>query len=107
MDFSSRHARPRRSFAAIAAVALFHVVLVWLLVSGLGRKVVEVVHAPIEARIVAEVRPPPLPERLVPPPPKFQAPPPPYIPPPEVRIAAPPPPMPTITVQKETPPPPE
>ena len=106
MDFSSRHAEPHKHLAAIGAVVVLHVLIVYALASGLGRKVVEVVRAPVEAKIVEEVRkPPPPPERIALPPPKFEAPPPPYIPPPEVRIATPPPPVPTITVRKEAPPP--
>ena len=105
MDFSSRHAEPHKHLAAIGAVVVLHVLIVYALASGLGRKVVEVVRAPVEAKIVEEVRKrPPPPERIVLPPPKFEAPPPPYIPPPEVRIATPPPPVPTITVRREAPP---
>jgi protein TonB len=82
------------------------VAVVYALVTGLAKKVVEVIRAPIETKVIEEVRkPPPPPEIVVPPPPRLEAPPPPFIPPPEVQIAAPPPPQPTITAVTPTPPP--
>ena len=64
------------------------------------------VRAPIETKVIEEVKkPPPPPETVVPPPPRLEAPPPPFIPPPEVQIATPPPPAPTITAVTPTPPP--
>ena len=108
MNFSKQQADPRRHLAGIAFVVLFHAFIVWALVSGLAKKVVEVVRAPIETKVIEEIKkPPPPPEIVLPPPPKLEAPPPPYIPPPEVQIAAPPPPQPTISVAPSpTPPPP-
>jgi protein TonB len=104
MDFSKRQADPRR--VGIGFVIAFHAFIVWALVSGLARKVVDVVRAPIETKVIEEIKkPPPPPEVVVPPPPKLEAPPPPYIPPPEVQIATPPPPAPTITAVTPTPPP--
>lgn len=89
----------------ITVVVLFHALLVWALVSGLAKKVVQVVIAPIETKVIEELKkPPPPPEVVVPPPPKLEAPPPPFIPPPEVQITAPPPPQPTITATTPTPP---
>jgi protein TonB len=88
---------------------ILHVLVVWALVSGLARKVVEVVKGPIEVKVIEEIikKPPPPPE-VVPPPPKVQAPPPPFIPPPEINIAPPPPTPPTITaVTKDAPPSPQ
>jgi len=65
-----------------------------------------VVRAPIETKVIEEIKkPPPPPEVVVPPPPKLEAPPPPFIPPPEIQIATPPPPQPTITATTPTPPP--
>jgi protein TonB len=85
---------------------LLHVALVYALVTGLAKKVVDVVRAPIETKVIEEVKkPPPPPEIVVPPPPRLEAPPPPFIPPPEVQIATPPPPQPTITAVTPTPPP--
>lgn len=108
MDFSKRQADPRRHLVGFAFVILFHAVIIYALVSGLAKKVVDVVRAPIETKVIEEIKkPPPPPEIVVPPPPKMEAPPPPFIPPPEVQIATPPPAQPAITVQQTTPPPPQ
>lgn len=102
MDFSQRHADPRRHVVGIALVVLFHVVVIYALVTGLASKVVDVVRTPVETRLIQEpAKPAPPPQATgVPPPPKFKAPPPPFIPPPEIRIATPPP-RPPITVSPE------
>ncbi len=106
MNFAQRQRDPRRHLAGITAVILFHGFIVYALVTGLAKKVVEVVRAPIETKVIEEVKkPPPPPEIVVPPPPRLEAPPPPFIPPPEVQIATPPPPQPTITAVTPTPPP--
>ena len=47
----------RRS-VGITIVVVFHIVLFYALVSGLARKVVEVVKAPLETKIIEEVKPP-------------------------------------------------
>lgn len=80
----------------LVVVVLLHVLIGWVLASGLARKAVEIVRKPVEARLIQEeIAPPPPPP---PPPkverikdvPKVQAPPPPaYVPPPEVVTAAP------------------
>src|SRR5206468_11000733 len=106
MDFSKRQADPRRHLVGIAFVILFHAFVVYALVTGLATKVVEVVRAPIETKVIEEIKkPPPPPEVVVPPPPRLEAPPPPFIPPPEVQIQQPPPQQPTITAVTPTPPP--
>ena len=105
MDFSQRQGDAGRHFAGFALVVLFHAFIVYALVTGLAKKVVEVVRAPIETKVIEEIKkPPPPPEIVVPPPPRLEAPPP-FIPPPEVQIATPPPPQPTITAVTPTPPP--
>ena len=72
---------------------LLHVFLVYALVTGLARKAVEVIkQAPLETRIIAEVKPPPE-TPPPPPPPQLTTPPPPFIPPPEIQVALPPPPQ--------------
>jgi protein TonB len=77
---------PKRRLAGIAGVVVFHALLVYGLVNGLARKAVELLPAPIETKILKEVKedtpPPP------PPPPTFETPPPPFIPPPEINIAS-------------------
>lgn len=106
MNFAQRQRDPRKHLVGIGAVILFHAFVVYALVTGLAKKVVEVVRAPIETKVIEEIKkPPPPPEVVVPPPPKLEAPPPPFIPPPEIQIATPPPPQPTITAVTPTPPP--
>jgi protein TonB len=106
MNFSQQQADPRRHFAGISFVFLFHAFIVYALVTGLAKKVVDVVRAPIETKVIEEIKkPPPPPEIVVPPPPVLAAPPPPFIPPPEVQIATPPPVQPTISATTPTPPP--
>lgn len=92
MDFSETERNPTKKIAGIAFVILLHVLIVYALLTGLARKVVEVIKQPIETKIIEEVKPPP-PKDLPPPPPppKMVAPPPPFIPPPEVQIQQPPP----------------
>jgi protein TonB len=105
MQFGQQQSDYRRRVVGFGAVLLFHLLLIYALVTGLAKKVVEVVRAPIETKVIEEVKkPPPPPEVVVPPPPKLEAPPPPFIPPPEIQIAAPPP-APTITATTPTPPP--
>jgi protein TonB len=107
MDYAYQQRRPSRHLVGIGGVILLHVIIVWALISGLARKVVEVVKGPIEVKVIEEVvqKPPPPPE-VLPPPPKMTAPPPPFIPPPEVNIAQPP--APTITqTTREAPPTPQ
>lgn len=92
MYFSENERHPGKRFSGIAFVILLHTLLVYGLMTGLARKVVEVIKKPIETKIVEEVKPPP-PNDLPPPPPppKLLAPPPPFIPPPEVQVQQPPP----------------
>lgn len=105
MNFAQQQADPRRHVVGMAVVILFHVLVVYALVSGLAKKVIDVVRAPIETKVIEEIKKPPPPEVVVPPPPKLEAPPPPFIPPPEIQLATPPPPQPTITAVTATPPP--
>lgn len=92
MDFSEYERAPGKKFTGLAVVILLHIFIVYALVTGLARKVVEVVKQPIETKIIEEVKPPPPPDLPPPPPPpKMVAPPPPFIPPPEVQVQTPPP----------------
>ena len=105
MNFAERQADPRRHLVGMTIVVLFHALVVYALVTGLAKRVVEVIRAPIETKVIEEIKkPPPPPEVVLPPPPKLEAPPPPFIPPPEIQIATPPP-APTITATTPTPPP--
>jgi periplasmic protein TonB len=105
MNFSKQHADPRQHAVGFSLVVVLHVAVVYALVTGLAQKVVEIVKAPIETKVIEEIKkPPPPPETVVPPPPRLEAPPPPFIPPPEVQVQAPPPLQPAITAT-QTPPP--
>src|SRR6201746_202814 len=105
MNFSQQQADPRRHWVVLSVVILVHLFVIYALVTGLAKKVVDVVRAPIETKVIEEIKkPPPPPEIVMPPPPKLEAPPPPYIPPPEIQVANPPP-APTITATTPTPPP--
>lgn len=109
MNYAEQQRNPGRHAFGIGAVILLHILIIWALVSGLARKVVEVVKGPIDVKVIEEVikKPPPPPE-VVPPPPKVAAPPPPFIPPPEINIAPPPNPAPAISaVTQEAPPGPQ
>ncbi len=74
--------------AGFSVVILVHVVVGYALVSGLAQKLVDKVRAPMEARLIEEIKltpPPPEKVKLLP---KTAAPPPPFVPAPEVQVAA-------------------
>ena len=105
MDYATQQRRPGKHPVGLMVVAALHVVLGYALVNGLGRKIVDVIKAPIETKIIDEVKPPPPPPpENLPPPPKVALPPPSFVPPPEVQVAIPQL-APTITVTREAPPP--
>jgi len=88
------YAQSQRSWGkhapSIALVVILHLGIGYALVTGLARKVVEVIKAPIETKIIEEIKKPP-----------------PDLPPPEINIQVPPvTPPPTITTVTTTPPPP-
>jgi protein TonB len=89
MDFSKNEVSPARRYGGFGIVVLLHVLVAYLVVSGLAHKIVDVIKQPVETKIIEEVKPPPPPENPPPPPPKMTAPPPPFIPPPEVQIQQP------------------
>ena len=103
MNFAQENNGSSRA-TGFGIVVLIHVLIIWALASGLAKKVVQAI-APIETKVIEEVKkPPPPPDKVVPPPPDLKAPPPPFIPPPEVQVTAPTPPAPTIAAQSSTPP---
>jgi protein TonB len=84
MSYAEPHDSSRR-LTGFGVVIVLHALLGYALVNGLARKIVEVVQAPLETKILEEVKPP-ADKPPPPPPPKLAAPPPPFIPAPEVRI---------------------
>ena len=105
VDYAQQQRSWGRHAPSIALVVALHIAVGYALVTGLARKVVEVIKAPLETKIIEEIKKPP-PDTPPPPPPKLAAPPPPFIPPPEINIQAPPAPAPTITTVTTVPPPP-
>lgn len=88
MSYAARHMNPSKHLIGVIIVIAVHVLTAYALMTGLARKVVEVVRAPIETKVIEEKKK--VAEPDAPPPPKLAPPPPPYIPPPEVNIALPP-----------------
>jgi protein TonB len=105
VDFAQQQRSPSKYAVGFAIVIVMHILLGWALVSGLARKVVEVIKAPIETKIIEEVKPPPPPPENLPPPPKFAPPPPSFVPPPEVVLAPAPAPAPARPAPPDGPPP--
>jgi len=111
VSYSSDHALGSRAIG-IGLVLLLHAAIIYALVTGLARRAVDIVRAPIETKIIDEVKP----ERKEPPPPpppQLAPPPVPFVPPPEIVIEKPPPPPPkntapavVTTVRPPAPPPP-
>ncbi|MQR01636.1 energy transducer TonB [Glaciimonas soli] len=94
MDFAKNGESPGKNFTGIALVILLHVVIIYALLTGLARKVVEVIQKPVETVIVPEIKPdipppPPKPKPKMEVTPKTKAPPPPFVPPPEVKVNVP------------------
>jgi protein TonB len=99
MDFARQQRDPKRHLIGITTVVLLHVLVIWGLMNGLGKKAIEVIKKPVTATIVEEIKkpppppPPPPPKKIEPPkqPPPIQLPfiPPPDIPPPVQPIEAP------------------
>ncbi|WP_199155753.1 hypothetical protein [Chromobacterium sp. ASV23] len=58
---------PRRRFAGLAGVIIFHAVLIYALVTGLAQGVVKVIQQKVEVSVISEPPPPP-----PPPPPKIE-----------------------------------
>ena len=91
MDFSKNEVSPLKRYGGITIVILVHALVAYAFITGLARKMVDIIKQPVETKIIEEVKPPPPPDQPPPPPPpKLTAPPPPFIPPPEVQVQTPP-----------------
>ena len=101
MSYAHPRTSSRRLTGLMITVAL-HIVLIYALIHGLARKIVEMVTPPLETKIIEEIKPQA--DKPPPPPPKLETPPPPFIPPPEVNIQMPMQQAPTITAVAPTPP---
>jgi len=106
VDYAQQQRTPGKNVVGFGVVLALHLLLGWALVSGLAQRMVDVIKAPIETKIIDEVKPPPPPPpENLPPPPKFAPPPPSFVPPPEVNVNPPPTAAPTITTTTVAPPP--
>ncbi len=88
MDYARQQRDPTKHAIGITFVILFHVVLIYALLNGLGRAIVEVVKKPLTATIIEELKlppppPPPPPKKIVEPKPQPQET---YVPPPDVPV---------------------
>ena len=89
MDFARQQRDPTKHVIGIVFVVLIHVLVIYALLTGLARTVVEVIKKPLSATIVDEIKapppPPPPPKRIVETP-KVQAPVETYVPPPDIPV---------------------
>ena len=88
MDFARQQRDPAKHAIGITFVVVMHVLLVYALLTGLGRAIVEVVKKPLTATIIEELKlppPPPPPPRKVVETPKVQ-PVQTFVPPPDVPV---------------------
>lgn len=103
MDFAAYERNPSKKWIGIAAVIFLHVLVIYALVSGLARKVVEVINQPVEARIIAEASVPSDPARPTPPSLSVKPLAPPLAPLPEIQVQQLPPQNTITTVTEENP----
>jgi periplasmic protein TonB len=88
MDFARQQRDPTKHLIGIGFVVLMHLVVIYALITGLGRTMIEVIKKPITATIIDEIKAPPPPP---PPPkkielPKVQQPVQTYVPPPDIPV---------------------
>src|SRR3546814_18382994 len=94
-----------RRLVGIGAGVAFHALVIWALAAGLAHKMISILPAPIETKIIEEIKPPDEPPPP-PPPPEMDVPPTPFVPPPDINIAPQPPPHAnTVDDKAPTPPP--
>ncbi len=90
MDYARQQRDPTKHAIGIAFVVLFHLFIIYALLTGLARTVVEVIKKPLTATIIEEIKapppPPPPPPKKIVEAPKVQAPVQPYIPPPDIPV---------------------
>jgi protein TonB len=104
VNFAESQRNPGKHPTGLIIVVIMHVLLAYALVSGLAKKVVDVIKVTETKVVDAPPPPPPPPPKDLPPPPKNLPPPPVYVPPPPVDVP-PPPPQQQITTTSVLPPP--
>jgi protein TonB len=89
MDYAQQQRDPTKHAIGVAFVILMHVLLVYALLTGLGRAFVDVVKKPLSATIIEELKlppPPPPPPKKIIEPPKVAPPVETYVPPPDIPV---------------------
>jgi protein TonB len=92
MDFARQQRDPTKHLIGIVFVVLVHLLVLYALMTGLARTMVEVIKKPLSATIIEEIKappPPPPPPKKIVEAPKVQAPVETYVPPPDIPVAAP------------------
>src|SRR6266702_5216340 len=59
MNHARLHRNPGSHLLGMVLVTLMHLALAYALVTGLARRVIEVVHVPVQTNIIDEITPPP------------------------------------------------
>jgi protein TonB len=106
-SFARQQRDPTKHMIGIVFVVLIHVLVIYALMTGLARTVVEVIKKPLSATIIEELKappPPPPPPKKIIEAPKVQPPVEVYVPPPDIPVAAAPT-APVISAVTATPPP--
>jgi protein TonB len=89
MDFARQQRDPTKHLIGIGFVVVVHVVVIYALLTGLARTVVEVIKKPLNATIIEELKappPPPPPPKKIIEAPKVQQPVQAYVPPPDIPV---------------------
>jgi protein TonB len=87
MDYAQQQRDPTKHAIGVGFVILMHVLLIYALLNGLGRAIVEVVKKPLSATIIEELKlppPPPPPPKKIIEQPKMAPPVETYVPPPDI-----------------------
>jgi protein TonB len=91
MDFARQQRDPTKHMIGIVFVVLVHALVLYALMTGLARTMVEVIKKPLSATIIEEIKappPPPPPPKKIVEAPKVQAPVETYVPPPDIPVVA-------------------
>lgn len=62
MNFTETNDRSPKRLVGLGAVILLHVLVAYILMSGLGKDIVKVIQQPVELQIIQDIKPPPPPK---------------------------------------------
>jgi periplasmic protein TonB len=89
MDYARQQRDPSKHLIGITFVVVVHVIVIYALLNGLGKAIVEVIKKPLNATIIEEIKappppPPPPPKKIIeqPKPVPVEA----YVPPPDIPV---------------------